>query len=86
MPTFLAEVYTARSKQPEVEAAAERAATAATAMTAAGHRVRHLQTIFALQDETCFHLIEADNRGVALETLRRADIDTAHITEAVTFA
>ena len=85
MPTYLAEVYAARSNRAEIQAAVERAATAATAMTAAGHGVRHLHTIFAPRDETCFHLIEAENRAVAVETLRRAHIDSAHVTEAETF-
>jgi hypothetical protein len=80
---YLAEAYTARSNAAEIEAAAERATAAAAALTASGHPVRHLRTVFVPEDETSFHFFEANAAEDVAEAVRRADIACERVAEAI---
>ena len=80
MPTFLVEVYMPRLRAGEVEKAAERARAAAAALRRSGSDVCYLRLIFVPDDETCFHLFEAETVRVAG---RFAGLAFDRITEAV---
>lgn len=80
--SYLAEAYTGRSNAAELGAAAARATAAAAALTAAGHPVSYLQTVFVHEDETSFHLFEADTVEDVAEAVRRAGIDCERVLEA----
>ena len=79
--SFLAEVYT-----PVTAAVAEfeaRARLAAADLSAAGTPVRYVRAIFVPDDETCFHLFEADSPEAVDEAMRRAGFVGARVTRAV---
>ena len=81
MSSFLAEVYT-----PVTAAVAEfeaRARLAAADLSAAGTPVRYVRAIFVPDDETCFHLFEADSPEAVDEAMRRAGFVGARVTRAV---
>jgi uncharacterized protein DUF4242 len=80
--SYLAEAYTARSSAAEVEAAAERATAAAEALTATGHAVRYVRSVFVRGDETTFYFFEADAVEDVAEAVRRAGIECERIVEA----
>jgi hypothetical protein len=79
---FLVEVYTARFRPEEAEAAAERAHAAATELTEEGIPVRHIDSIYVPEDETCFHLFEAHSAEDVGEASRRASLEAMRIVEA----
>jgi hypothetical protein len=80
--SYLAEAYAARSSAAEVEAAAQRATVAAAVLSASGHAVRYVRTVFVPGDETCFYLFEADAAEDVAEVIRRAGIECERIVEA----
>src|SRR2546428_12610416 len=81
MTSYLAEAYTpAAAAVVEIEA---RARLAAAELSAAGTPVRHVRSIFVPDDETCFHLFEADSPEAVVEAARRAGFVGARITRAV---
>ena len=63
---------------------ADRAADAVdgSAADAAGRRVRHLRTILVRGDETCFHVVEADDIAIVQELVERAGLAAHRIAEA----
>jgi hypothetical protein len=75
---YLVEAYASRTSGVEVKAAAERASAAAKATGS----VRYLGSIFLPQEETCFHLFEADAIDTVAELVDRADIESDRIVEA----
>ena len=75
---YLVEAYASRTSGVEVKAAAERASAAAKAIGS----VRYLRSIFLRQEETCFHLFEADAIGTVADLVDRAGIDSDRIVEA----
>jgi hypothetical protein len=79
---FLAEAYTARSNAVELEAAAERAAAAAAALSRTGRAIRYVRTVFVSDDEMSFHFFEAEAVEDVTETVRRARIECERIVEA----
>jgi len=81
VPSFLAEVYTPVTLAvAEVEARARRAAAETSAE---GTPVSYVRSIFVPDDETCFHLFEADSPEAVEEAARRAGFVGARITRAV---
>jgi hypothetical protein len=79
---YLVEGYAPRSTGSDVKAAADRASAAAASLTAAGRRVRHLHSVFVPEDETCFHLFEADAPEQVDEVVRCANLDSVRIVKA----
>ncbi len=81
MTNYLAEAYTpASAAVAEIET---RARLAAAELSAAGTPVRYVRSIFMPDDETCFHLFEADSPEAVDEAARRAGFVGARITRAV---
>lgn len=74
---YLVEAYASRTSGVEVKAAAERASAAANAIGS----VRDLRSFFVQQEETCFHLFEADAIDSVAELVDRAGIDSDRIAE-----
>jgi hypothetical protein len=81
MTSYLAEAYTPAS--PDVAEIETRARLAAAELSAAGTPVRYVRSIFMPDDETCFHLFEADSPEAVDEAARRAGFVGARITRAV---
>jgi Protein of unknown function (DUF4242) len=79
---YLAETYAAGSSTQDVQAAAERASAAAAALTAAGHPIRYVRTVFVPEDETCFYFFEAAAPQHVADAVRSAGIDYERIVEA----
>jgi hypothetical protein len=72
MPNYLVERY--------VGAAEVEAASATLALSSGG--VRHVQTTFVPEDETCFDLFEAPSREALRKALQCAAIAYERIAEA----
>jgi hypothetical protein len=79
---YVAEAYTSRSSRTDLKAIAERATAAAAAITAPGRPVRYMRTVFLPDDETCFHLFEADAAEQVRQAVRRAGIECERIVQA----
>ena len=83
MSRYLAELYLSKSDSRGLHEAADRARSAAEAMTCEGTPIRYLRAIFLRDDETCFHLYEAGSLELVLEASRRAAIPVERVTEAL---
>lgn len=81
MTQFLAEVYLPRG-DGVVERAAARAADAARALARSGVRVRHVQSIYLPEDETCFLLFEAASEGAVRAAAGWAELICNRVVEA----
>jgi hypothetical protein len=84
MAEYLIEQYVSRETPAIVEAGAKRARHAAAELKSEGHQVRHVRSIFVPEDETCFHLFEAETADAVREAARRAGLPIDRVTEAVT--
>ena len=83
MPSYLVELYLPRSQAGEVAAIALRARTAAAEVAAGGTAVRYVRTTLVPDDETCFHLFEAESQVVVEEVCLRAALGRIRIVAAV---
>ena len=83
MPAFLVERYLPRSRAADADAEARRARDAAESLSREGHVVRYIRTTVLPDDETCFHLIEADSADVVSELCVEAGLLHARIVRAV---
>ena len=83
MRSFLVETYVPRSGRGDAAALGSRARSAAEELVRAGLSIHYVRTTFLPDDETCFHLVEADSRDTVSELCRRAGIGHARITRAV---
>ncbi len=83
MTRYLAELYLPKAGTDEVRNAAERARTAAEALSRQGTEVRYIRALFLGADETCFHLYEADSSEAVFEASRRAAIPVERVVEAI---
>lgn len=83
MPTYLVEAYVARSRADDACQAALRAGTAAEQLSREGTPVRYVRTTFVPEDETCFHVFEAQSAEAVGEVGRRAGLGWARIVPAV---
>ena len=83
MPAYLVERYFPRSRVGEVDTEARRARDAAESLTHAGSAIRYVRTTMLPDDETCFHVFEADSEDVVSDLCRRAGLHHARIARAV---
>ena len=84
MTEFLVEMYVSK-----IDCAAsvfdwERFSKAAAEVTAEGHPVRLVRSIFVPEDETCFLLVDAEAPEHVRETARRAALACERVVEAAT--
>lgn len=81
---YLVEVYEPELCGPdELSNGAGRARASARELTQEGRRVQYLRAVFVPEDETCFHLYEAESADVVAEVNRRAAIAFHRVVEAV---
>jgi len=80
---FLLETYVPQVQAAEAREAGERARAAAEALADEGTRIRYVRTTFLPEDETCFHLFEAQSAEAVRELGRRAGIEPIRVVGAV---
>jgi Nickel responsive protein SCO4226-like len=73
VPTFLVEVYAPRSA--EFSMLVERARAASTT------EVRYVDSIFAPEDETCFHIFEAPHADAARDATEHHGLSVQRVVE-----
>jgi hypothetical protein len=84
--TFLLEVYLPRTAPGGLATAAARARSVTEEMRLAeGVPVRFLRSIFLLNDETCFHVFEAETSGDVEAAGARAGIRADRVIEAINY-
>ncbi|MCP9485619.1 MAG: hypothetical protein MSC30_07140 [Gaiellaceae bacterium MAG52_C11] len=83
MPSYLVEAYLPRSLPDEADAAGRRARAAADELFREGTPIRYVRTTFLPDDETCFHLFEADSADAVAVVCRRARLGHARIVPAI---
>jgi Protein of unknown function (DUF4242) len=82
MADFLVEVYTPRLDEAALAKLVARLKAAAEAMSAE-IPVTYLRSIHVPEDETCFHLFEAESADVVYEAGRRAGLTFDRVAAAV---
>lgn len=83
MPTYVVEVYVPESHAHEANAGGRRARGAAQRLSNEGVPIRYVRTTFLLDDETCFHVFEADTKAAVGEACRRAALGHVRIVAAI---
>jgi hypothetical protein len=83
MATFMIERYLPGTRAGRGAAAELLARQVAMHLSAEGGTVRHLRSLFALQDEQCFVLFQAASAHTLAETIERAGITYERITEVI---
>ncbi len=83
MPTYCLELYLPRVTAAQLEEEARQARLAAEAIATNGILVHYLRTTYLAEDETCFHLFEANSAEDVAEAARRAGLPSERITLAV---
>ena len=82
MAEYLVELYVPRTDAAAVRRFAANARRAAEELTREGTPVRYERSIFVPDDETCFHLYEAESAEAVREVVRRAALPRGRIAEA----
>jgi hypothetical protein len=81
VPEYLVELYVSRTDAAATRRFATDARRAAEELTSEGTPVRYERSIFVPDDETCFHLYEAENAAVVRELVQRAGLPCGRIKE-----
>jgi hypothetical protein len=74
VPNYLIECYLPRPRAGAARDAARRTRRAAEQISPEGVEVRYLRMTFLPEDETCFHLLEAESSDAVEEVGRRAGL------------
>lgn len=72
-----------RASAAEVEEEANQARLAAEALATNGILVDYVRTTYLAEDETCFHLFEANSAEDVAEAARRAALTSGRVTLVV---
>ena len=83
MQSYLVELYVPRLRVDDVRRSARRARAAADALADEGTPIRYVRTTFLPDDETCFHLFEADSVATVDGACTRARLGHVRIVRAV---
>jgi hypothetical protein len=83
VPRYLVETYVPRAQVQEAQAAGLRARAAAELLSREGMVVRHIRTTFLPDDETCFHIFDAESEEIVRDVCRQAGLDSLRIVPAV---
>jgi Nickel responsive protein SCO4226-like len=81
MAEFLLELYVARTNCAAVERGAESLGRSAAELSAEGHAIRVLRSLFVPEDETCYVLLEAATADAVREAARRAELPFERVVE-----
>ena len=79
---YLVELYVARADAAAARRFETDARRVAEELTREGTPVRYERSIFVPDDETCFHLYEAESAAAVHEVVRRAELPCGRIAEA----
>lgn len=85
MPTYLLELYAPGHAAADLDDLAGRAGRVAEALSGEGTAIRHARSILVSEEETCFHVFEAETRHAALEAARQLGIPADRVLTAVAF-
>jgi hypothetical protein len=83
VPSYLVELYLPRSRAGEASAIVDRARAAAAELRAEGVAVRYVRTTFVPEDETCFHLFDAESLDPVEDVCARAALGRIRIVAAI---
>jgi hypothetical protein len=83
MPRYCLEVYLPRVSPAGLEEAAGQARLAAEGLSTDGIPINYVRTTYLAEDETCFHLFEANSAEDVAEAAQRAGLPTGRVTRAV---
>jgi hypothetical protein len=83
MPSYCFELYLPRASAARLEETASRVRLAAEALSTDGIPINYVRTTYLAEDETCFHLFEADSAEDVAEAALRAGLPTGRVTRAV---
>ena len=83
MPTYCLELYLSQASASRLEEEARQARLAAEAIATNGIPVQYVRTTYLAEDETCFHVFEANSAEDVAEAARRAGLPRERITLVV---
>jgi hypothetical protein len=83
MQSYLVEVYVPRSGAHDARITARRARAAAARLTREGTPVTYVRTTFLPDDETCFHVFEAESSSAVDAVCARARLGRIRIVPAI---
>jgi hypothetical protein len=83
MPSYCLELYIPRGSDARIEKAADDARRAAEALSADGVPIRYVRSTYLDEDETCFHLFEAESAQQVAAAAHRAGLAGGRITPAI---
>ena len=83
MRSYCLELYVPRGSDARIEKAADDARRAAEALSADGVPIRYVRSTYLGEDETCFHLFEAESAQEVAAAAHRAGLVGGRITPAV---
>ena len=83
MASYLVETYVPGTQAQDARAAGRRARAAARKLSREGVSVRYIRTTLLPEDETCFHVFEADSHHAVAEACRLAGLEAPRIVPAV---
>ena len=83
MPSYCLELYMPRGSNARIEEAADDARRAAEALSADSVSIRYVRTTYLDEDDTCFHLFEAESAQEVAAAAHRAGLAGARITPAI---
>jgi hypothetical protein len=81
--TYQVEAYMPRSQAEDARAAGWRARAAAEELSRDGIAIRYIRTTFLPDDETCFHVFEAESTDAVEEASSRAGLGRARVVVAI---
>ena len=82
MTKYLVELYVPRSGAGVLEDAAARARSAAAELRDEGLDVSYVRSTYVAEDETCFHVYEAEGPELVEEAVRRAGAAFSRVAAA----
>jgi hypothetical protein len=80
---YLVEAYVPRARVQAAGVTDTRVLNAASELTAEGVAIDLIRTTWILEDETCFHVIDAGSIEAVRELCLRAGLNAARVVEAV---
>lgn len=83
MQSYLVETYASRTRAHDAPGAADRVRAAAEELSREGAAIRYVRTTYLPDDETCFHLFEANSADAVEQACERAALGNVRIVAAI---